>query len=133
MYVVGLKSLIFFGGGTTDRKGDITGIDAPTATMMDRLDAMDDSREDVESSLEDLLIFPNRDGLRRVVDGMASHFALEGEIMRIITCIGSSLPERDCSCSWVVEEQDRILGIANGELNEQRTTPSTTSTCVTGN
>jgi len=102
--------------------------------MMDRLDAMDDSRDVVESSLEDLLIFPNRDGLRRVVDGMASHFALEGEIMRTITCcVGSLLPERDCSCSWVVEEQDRIMGIANGELNEQRTTPLTTSTCGTGN
>ena len=49
--------------------------------MMGRLDAMDESREDVESSLEDLIIFPNRDGLRRVVDGMASHFALEDRIV----------------------------------------------------
>jgi hypothetical protein len=33
----------------------------------------------------------------------------------------------------VVEEQDRIMGIANGELNKQRTTLLTTSTCGTGN
>jgi hypothetical protein len=95
--------------------------------MMGRMDAMDESREDVESSLEDLIIFPNRDGLRRVVDGMASHFALEEEIVR--TCIGS-FPER--GCSWVAEEQDQIMGIASAELSKRRT-PSTASTCGTSN
>jgi hypothetical protein len=112
--------------------------DAPTE-MADLLDAIDESREEVESSLEDLLIFPNGEGLRRAMEGLASHFALEGEVMRSgrgCTTAGSSLsfPERDRD--WAVEEQDRIMGIASGELNRRRRAPpsSTPSTsCGSGN
>jgi hypothetical protein len=100
--------------------------------MICPLDEIDDTREDVDISLEDLLIFPNRDGLRRAVDKMASYFALEGEIMR--KNIGSFT---DGDYGSMIEDQENVAGIAMGELNkqqqQQQQQPASTSTCKSNN
>lgn len=93
--------------------------------MISFLDEIDDSREDVEMSLEDLLIFPNRDGLRRAMDKMASYFALEGYIVR--KNIGSFT--NDDFVTMILEKQERIAGIATVELNKHQQQPASTSTC----
>lgn len=73
-------------------------------------DGMDEKYEDIEESLENLLIFPTRKGLRRSFEMIEAYFIIEVEIMQQL---GISEQKHQS----ILEDQEIIVNIAKDELS----------------
>lgn len=83
----------------------------------------DDNREEIEESLEDLLIFPTREGLRRSIRMIESYFSLEVQLAK-------DKGVKEQQYDTIVEEQRRIVKIATDALD--RSQAVTSSSCESG-
>jgi hypothetical protein len=102
-------------------------ISAETTEVSLDLEVMDEKLEEIDDSLEDLLIFPTRKGLLRSMEKMEAYFAMEVELMKQ-RGLQSNSGRRYQSA---VEEQQAILDIAKNELNN-RSQVGSASCCNTG-
>ena len=81
---------------------------------------MDEKYEEIEDSLEDLLIFPTRKGLRQSMEMIEAYFAIEVEIMDRRQLREGHDQKQHHRRSTIEEEQQTILNIAKSELNERK-------------
>ena len=84
---------------------------------------MDDHREEIEESLENLLIFPTREGLRRSIRMIESYFSLEMQLTK-------DKGVKEHQYNTIVEEQQRIVKIATDALD--RSQVATSKSCESG-
>ena len=84
---------------------------------------MDDNREEIEESLEDLLIFPTREGLRRSIRMIESYFSLEVQLAK-------DKEVKEQQYETIVEEQRRIVKIATDALDRSQLV--TSNSCESG-
>jgi 5'-deoxynucleotidase YfbR-like HD superfamily hydrolase len=84
---------------------------------------MDDSREEIEESLENLLIFPTREGLRRSIRMIQSYFSLEVQLTK-------DKGVKEQQLETIVEKQQRIVKIATDALD--RSQVATSKSCESG-
>ena len=92
--------------------------------------SIEDRQESIEDSLDDLLIFPTRKGLRQSFDMLKSYFTLETDLLNqnkdnTITIT----PEQHQS---IIQSQNAILDTINTELNDNNTISSKSNSCETG-
>ena len=87
-------------------------------------DDMNEQRDDIEDSLDDLLIFPTRQGLRRSIDTMKSYFAKEIEFMKQQNNSSSSILSQS-----IIEGHEAVLKIGMKELNNRTQNVATSSSC----
>mmetsp|Transcript_5674 Transcript_5674/g.8614 ORF Transcript_5674/g.8614 Transcript_5674/m.8614 type:complete len:94 (+) Transcript_5674:125-406(+) len=85
-------------------------------------DTIDEKHEEIEESLEDLLIFPTQKGLRRSMDMIKAYFVFEATIMRKIGF-------RDEDYQSTMEDQRHILNNAVKELNKGTQLAASSSAC----
>ena len=85
---------------------------------------MDDNREEIEESLEDLLIFPTREGLRRSIRMIESYYCLEVQLAK-------DKGVKEQQYNTIVEEQLRIVKIATDALDRSQAVTSRSS-CESG-
>ena len=85
---------------------------------------MDESHDEIEYSLEDLLIFPTRKGLRRSIELIEASFVLEVEIMKQL-----GVPKQ--TNESMMNEQREIVDIAKNEL-DNHATQVTSNACASG-
>ncbi len=74
-------------------------------------DTLEEARENVEESLDDLLIFPTKKGLRRSMKKIIEYFTSELEVIK-----GMEVSEKHSQSTF--EEQENIVNIAKRELNK---------------
>ena len=88
--------------------------------------SIEDRQESIEDSLDDLLIFPTRKGLRQSLSVMKSYFTLETELLNKDnnTIITSEQYQS------IIQSQNAILDTINTELNDNSI--SSTKSCETG-
>jgi hypothetical protein len=75
-------------------------------------DMMEEKQEEIEESLDDLLIFPTQKGLRRSMDMIEAYSMLEVQMMK-----QRGISEQQQHSS--IEEQQHILDIARNELHNR--------------
>jgi len=73
-------------------------------------DEMNEQREEIEESLDDLLIFPTLKGFRRSTEAIKSYFALEIEFMK-------QHNSDDAASQSITDSHEAIKGIGMKELN----------------
>ena len=88
-------------------------------------DDMNEHRDDIEDSLDDLLIFPTRQGLRRSIDTMKSYFAKEIEFMKQQNNSSSKISQSQS----IIESHEAVLKIGMKELNNRTQNVATSSSC----
>ena len=91
----------------------------------DTPDDMNEQRDDIEDSLDDLLIFPTRQGLRRSIDTMKSYFAKEIEFMKQQNNSSSKISQSQS----IIESHEAVLKIGMKELNNRTQNVATSSSC----
>ena len=86
---------------------------------------MEEKRDEIEESLEDLLIFPTRKGLRRSLDMITSYFDMEVQSMEDI-----AVPESKRQS--ILNDQNNIVNMAKKELNSDKLPGGSGACCETG-
>lgn len=81
--------------------------------MNSTLNTLKEEQEDVSDSLEDLLIFPSRQGLRRLMGIIQHYFAME---MEALSSGGDSLT-LDEQHQSIVSDQKELLDLCMKELD----------------
>lgn len=76
-------------------------------------DSITMKQDDILESFDDLLIFPTRQGLRRLMNMIQSYFSLEAEIILKQTKSDNGNKES------FIAEQNEIMGMGLNELNSQ--------------
>jgi len=84
---------------------------------------MDESYEMVDLSLEDLLIFPTEQGLRRSMGMIEAYFSMEVGIMQ-----KWGTEQRQNHYESIIHEHEAILNIAKIELNKSQAPGSSCAT-----
>ena len=80
------------------------------------MDTMEEQVEDIDDSLEDLLIFPTQKGLNRSVWMIQAYFAMEEKMMQQLQItIGRDEP----AYQSILEKQQGVLDIAKNEMDRK--------------
>ena len=74
---------------------------------------IEEIQEDIEESLDDLLIFPTKEGLRITTHMITSYFQLEVETMKQYN--GTKISDQQYES--IVSDQETVVDIATRELN----------------
>ena len=75
-------------------------------------DSITMKQDDILESFDDLLIFPTRQGLRRLMNMIQSYFSLEAEILK-------QTKSDNGNKESFIAEQNEIMGMGLNELNSQ--------------
>ena len=87
--------------------------------------SIEDRQESIEDSLDDLLIFPTRKGLRQSLSIIKLYFTLETELLNKDNNIITSEQYQS-----IIQSQNAILDTIHTELNDN--TISSNKSCETG-
>ena len=90
--------------------------------------SIEDRQESIEDSLDDLLIFPTRKGLRQSLSIIKLYFTLETNLLNQIK--DSSITSEQYKS--IIQSQNTILDTINTELNDNNTISSSNKSCETG-
>ena len=75
-------------------------------------DSLIEEQDDILESFDDLLIFPTRQGLRRLMNMIQSYFIVEEEMLKQIKC-------DEADKVSIAAEQNEIMDMGTSELNSQ--------------
>ena len=108
-----------------------------SASLQQRQRMLEDHIEEIDDSLEDLLIFPTQAGLKRSLQLMEDYFALERDVLveqrrtRRISSSDHDDRQQPSLEDALVSRQSSILSIAQSELTNRKTISLSTSTPAT--
>jgi len=90
--------------------------------------SIEDRQESIEDSLDDLLIFPTRKGLRQSLSIIKLYFTLETELLNQNKDNNTIITSEQYQS--IIQSQNTILDTINTELNDNKI--SANKSCETG-